>query len=438
MTHKVLIVDDESAIRESLSGVLEDEGYKTFVAENGQQGLDIASAEKPDIVLLDIWMEGMDGLEVLSRLKRRNPELPVVMISGHGTIETAVQATQKGAYDFIEKPPQVERLLLTISRAIREYELRRENFKLRSRTGESQDLLGSSSEIAAVRHIVKQVAASESRVLLNGESGTGKEVVARLIHQSSTRSDKPFVILSPGAVSENTMQTALLSVLEQANGGTLFLDEVADLTQGMQAQLLRFLHDGMIEDPASGLPRPANVRVISATSTDLKRRVEEGKFRAELFYRLNVVPVTVPALRDRGQDIPTLANHFIKTLSPDEQTTPILSSAAMAVLTSYSWPGNVRQLRNMIEWLIIMYPSKMIQPDMLPSEIRQSEPEHTTLMEEAVSLPLRDAREMFEKNYLCNQLSRFGGNISRTADFVGMERSALHRKLKSLGVEGRQ
>lgn len=438
MTHKVLIVDDESAIRESLSGVLEDEGYKTFVAENGQQGLDIASAEKPDLVLLDIWMEGMDGLEVLSRLKRRNPELPVVMISGHGTIETAVQATQKGAYDFIEKPPQVDRLLLTISRAIREYELRRENFKLRARTGESNDLLGSSSEIAAVRHVVKQVAASESRVLLNGESGTGKEVVARLIHQSSTRSEKPFVILSPGAVSENTMQTALLSVLEQANGGTLFLDEVADLTQGMQAQLLRFLHDGMIEDPASGLPRPANVRVISATSTDLKRRVDEGKFRAELYYRLNVVPVTVPALRDRAQDIPTLANHFVKVLSPDEEAAPTITSAAMAVLTSYEWPGNVRQLRNMVEWLIIMYPGKAIQPDMLPGEVRHSEPEHTTLMEEAVSLPLRDAREMFERNYLCNQLSRFGGNISRTADFVGMERSALHRKLKSLGVEGRQ
>ncbi len=250
MTHKVLIVDDESAIRESLSGVLEDEGYKTFVAENGQQGLDIASAEKPDLVLLDIWMEGMDGLEVLSRLKRRNPELPVVMISGHGTIETAVQATQKGAYDFIEKPPQVDRLLLTISRAIREYELRRENFKLRARTGESNDLLGSSSEIAAVRHVVKQVAASESRVLLNGESGTGKEVVARLVHQSSTRADKPFVILSPGAVSENTMQTALLSVLEQANGGTLFLDEVADLAAEYVQYLIKYAFDNCSEELA--------------------------------------------------------------------------------------------------------------------------------------------------------------------------------------------
>ncbi len=437
MTHKVLIVDDEGAIRESLAGILEDEGYQTFTAENGQQGLDIASAEKPDIVLLDIWMEGMDGLDVLSRLKRRTPELPVVMISGHGTIETAVQATQKGAYDFIEKPPQVERLLLTISRAIREYELRRENFKLRARTGGNQDLLGSSSEIANVRHLVKQVASSESRVLLTGENGTGKEVVARLIHQSSSRADKPFVVLSPGAVSENTMQTALLSVLEQANGGTLFLDEVADLTQGMQAQLLRFLHDGMIEDPASGLPRSANVRVVSATSTSLNRLVEEGRFRAELFYRLNVVPIHVPALRDRSQDVPTLVNYFTKVLSPDEVNMPKISPAAMAILTSYKWPGNVRQLHNMIEWLIIMYPGKAVSPEMLPGEIRQSEPEKVTLMEEAVTLPLRDAREMFERNYLFNQLSRFSGNISRTADFVGMERSALHRKLKSLGVEGR-
>ena len=437
MSQKVLIIDDEPSILESLSGILEDEGYQTFTAENGLDGLEVVSKEKPDLVLLDIWMEGMDGLEVLSRLKRRNPELPVIMISGHGTIETAVQATQKGAYDFIEKPPQVDRLLLTISRAIREYELRKENFKLRSRTGETQELLGSSSEIASVRHVLKQVAASESRVLMTGESGTGKEVVARLIHQASTRAQKPFVILSPGAVSENTMQTALLSVLEQANGGSLYLDEVADLTQGMQAQLLRFLQDGVIEDPASGMPRPANVRVISATSRNLKRLVDEGKFRAELFYRLNVVPIEVPPLRSRTQDVPTLTNHFLKVLSPDEDNTPTISPAAMAILTSYSWPGNVRQLQNMVEWVIIMYPGKTISADMLPVEIKQSEPKRTTLMEEAVTLPLRDAREMFERNYLHNQLSRFSGNISRTADFVGMERSALHRKLKSLGVEAR-
>lgn len=437
MSQKVLIVDDETSILESLSGILEDEGYQTFTAEDGPTALEVVAREKPDLVLLDIWMEGMDGLEVLSRLKRRNPELPVVMISGHGTIETAVQATQKGAYDFIEKPPQVERLLLTISRATREYELRRENFKLRSKSGDSQELLGSSSEIASVRHVVKQVAASESRVLMTGESGTGKEIVARLIHEASARAEKPFVILSPGAVSENTMQTALLSVLEQANGGTLYLDEVADLTQGMQAQLLRFLQDGVIEDPASGMPRPANVRVISATSRNLKRLVDEGRFRAELFYRLNVVPIEVPPLRTRTQDVPTLTNHFLKALAPDEESTPTISPAAMAILTSYNWPGNVRQLRNMVEWVIIMYPGKTISADMLPGEVKQSEPARTTLMEEAVTLPLRDAREMFERNYLHNQLSRFSGNISRTADFVGMERSALHRKLKSLGVEAR-
>ena len=439
MSHKVLIVDDEKSILESLSGILEDEGYQTFTAENGQDGLECVAQEKPNLVLLDIWMEGMDGLEVLSRLKRRNPELPVIMISGHGTIDTAVQATQKGAYDFIEKPPKVERLLLTISRAIREYELRQENFKLRARSaGGTQELLGNSSEISAVRHVVKQVAVSESRVLMFGESGTGKEVVARLIHNESSRAKKPFVILSPGAVSENTMQTALLSVLEQANGGTLYLDEVADLTQGMQAQLLRFLQDGVIEDPASGMPRPANVRVVSATSQNLKLLVDEGRFRAELFYRLNVVPIDVPPLRTRTQDVPMLTNHFLKVLAPDEESTPTISPAAMAIMTSYHWPGNVRQLQNMVEWVIIMYPGKTISADMLPSEVKQSEPKRTTLMEEAVTLPLRDAREMFERNYLHNQLSRFSGNISRTADFVGMERSALHRKLKSLGVEARE
>ena len=437
MTHTVLIVDDEQSIRESLSGILEDESYRVLTAASGPQALDIVSEVTPDLVLLDIWMDEMDGLEVLSRLKRRLPELPVIMISGHGTIETAVQATQKGAYDFIEKPPQVDRLLLTMQRAIRERELRRENFRLRAQGGEVQDLLGSSSQIAGVRHMVKQVAGSESRILMGGESGTGKEVVARLVHSQSPRADKPFVILSPGAVSENTMQTTLLSVLEQANGGTLFLDEVADLTQGMQAQLLRFLHDGMVEDPASGQPRPANVRVISATSKDLKTLVDSGHFRAELFYRLNVVPIKVPPLRERGQDIPVLVNHFLEVLPTDERRAPQMSPAAMAVLTSYNWPGNVRQLRNLIEWLIIMHPGETIAPDMLPAELKQSESADIDLMDKAVSLPLRDAREMFEKSYLSSQLSRFGGNISRTADFVGMERSALHRKLKSLGVESR-
>lgn len=438
MSYNILVVDDEAAIRTSLAGILEDENYTVRTAASGPEALDAVSEKMPDLVLLDIWMDGMDGLEVLSRLKRRSPDLPVIMISGHGTIETAVQATQKGAYDFIEKPPQVERLMITIERAIREYKLRRENLLLRSRGGEVQELLGNSSEIAAVRHTIKQVAISDSRVLVTGASGTGKEVVARLIHKQSRRTDKPFVTLNPGAISDETMEAALNGVLDQAIGGTLFLDEVADLTPQMQARLLRFLHDGLIEDSKTGQQVKADVRVVSSTAHDLKGLVESGQFRAELFYRLNVVPIHVPRLCERTQDIPSLVNHFLESLSSDSESTVRISPAAMAVLTSYPWPGNVRQLRNLMEWLTIMHPGKEISPEMLPSDLRRTEDDTIAeLLGQTGGLPLREAREVFEKEYLSGQLRRFGGNISRTADFVGMERSALHRKLKSLGVDSR-
>jgi len=437
MAYEILIIDDELDIRTSLSGVLEDEGYTTRTAGSGQEGLDAVSEKQPDLVLLDIWMEGMDGLEVLSRLKRRVPDLPVIMISGHGTIETAVNATQKGAYDFIEKPPQVDRLLLTVGRSIREAQLRKENLLLRSRSGEVQELLGVSSEIATVRQTIRQVAPGESRVLITGESGSGKEVVARLIHRNSPRQDRPFVCLSPAAVTDTTFEMALSGMVSQATGGTLFLDEVADLAAPMQARLLKFLQEGYLIDPKTGGRIEADVRVISATSNSLKEMVEQGSFRADLFYRLNVVPIAVPPLRSRSMDIPSLVQHFLKVLSPDSASVPKIAPATMAVLTSYTWPGNVRQLRNLIEWLIIMHPGKMIVPDMMPPELTKGDTLDLNLMDKAVTLPLRQAREMFEKNYLSNQLKRFSGNVSRTADFVGMERSALHRKLKSLGVDAR-
>ncbi|MDE0723368.1 MAG: sigma-54 dependent transcriptional regulator [Alphaproteobacteria bacterium] len=437
MSNYVLIVDDEEDIRSSLSGLLEDEGYKTATASSGEECLDIVSQKLPDLVLLDIWMDGMDGLETLSRLKRRAPDLPVIMISGHGTIETAVTATQKGAYDFIEKPPSVDRLLLTSSRAIRETQLRRENMLLRSRGGEVQELLGISSEIATVRQTIKQVASGESRIMVTGESGAGKEVVARLIHKGSRRADRPFMSIAPGAVSDATFDMALTSTLVQAAGGSLFLDEVADLTPHMQARLLKFLQDGRIHDPKSGGQIEADVRVISGTSKDIKELVDAGKFRADLYYRLNVVPIHVPELRKRNTDIPTLVQNFLKILSPDSGSIPKIAPATMAIMTSYTWPGNVRQLRNLIEWIIIMHPGKMIVPDMLPPELMRGDGLDTDMMEKAVQMPLRQARELFEKNYLNNQLVRFSGNVSRTADFVGMERSALHRKLKSLGVDTR-
>lgn len=437
VSYEILVVDDEPDVRAALVGILEDDGYTVRQAESGQQALDSVAERTPALVLLDIWMEGMDGLEVLSRLKRRVNDLPVIMISGHGTIETAVQATQKGAYDFIEKPPSIERLLLTVSRAIRESQLRRENFLLRAKSGEVNELLGVSSEIATVRQAVKQVAQGESRVLISGESGTGKEVAARLIHKGSRRTDRPFVLLAPGAVTESTFEMALATIVAQAKGGTLFLDEVADLSAPMQARLLKFLQDGTLPDPNTGLPVEADVRVISSTSKDLKSLIDTQKFRADLFYRLGVVPITMPALRDRSVDIPTLIQHFLKVLSPDAASTPRLAPATMAVLTSYTWPGNIRQLRNLAEWLIIMHAGKMIVPDLLPPELTKGDSINTNLMESAITMPLRQARELFEKNYLNSQLVRFSGNVSRTADFVGMERSALHRKLKSLGVDAR-
>lgn len=435
--YEILIVDDEADIRTSFSGLLDDEGYAVRTAANGEEALEMVSEKVPNLVLLDVWMEGMDGLETLSRMKRRVPDLPVIMISGHGTIETAVQATQRGAYDFIEKPPQVDRLLLTISRAIREMQLRKENMLLRSRSGEVQEMLGISSEIAGVRQTIKQVAAGESRIMVTGESGSGKEVVARLVHRSSRRQDKPFVSLSPAAVTDATFEVALSGVVAQAAGGTLFLDEVGDLTLPMQARLLKFLQEGNLSDPRTGAPLDNDVRVISATSKDLQGLIEQNYFRADLFYRLNVVPIDMPPLRARTMDIPSLAQYFLKILSPDAASIPKIAPATMAVLTSYAWPGNVRQLRNLVEWLIIMHPGKMIVPDMLPPELTRGDSLDSNLMEKVASLPLRQARELFEKNYLNNQLARFSGNVSRTADFVGMERSALHRKLKSLGVEAR-
>ena len=443
--YTVLVVDDEADIRTSMCGLLEDEGYKTKAAASGPEALDMISSSNSEedaedriaLVLLDIWMEGMDGLEVLSRIKRRTPALPVVMISGHGTIETAVQATQRGAYDFIEKPPQVDRLLLTISRAIREAQLRKENMLLRSRSGEVQEMLGISSEIAAVRQTIKQVAQGESRILITGESGSGKEVVARLVHRSSSRKDSPFVSLTPAAVTDATFEMALASVVSQAKNGTLFLDEVGDLTTAMQARLLKFLQEGTLTDPKSGVPMDADVRVMAATSKDIQSLIDQNFFRADLYYRLNVVPIHMPPLRSRSMDIPSLTQYFLKVLSPDAGSIPKVAPATMAVLTSYTWPGNVRQLKNLVEWLIIMHPGKMIVPDMLPPELTRGDALDVNLMEKASGLPLRQARELFEKNYLANQLSRFNGNVSRTADFVGMERSALHRKLKSLGVEAR-
>jgi two-component system nitrogen regulation response regulator NtrX len=435
--YEVLIVDDEDDVLSALAGILEDDGYHVRRASNGQQCLDSITERVPHLVLLDIWMEGMDGLEVLGRLKRRVPDLPVIMISGHGTIETAVQATQKGAYDFIEKPPSVERLMLTCNRAIREAELRKQNYLLRAKGGDVQELLGVSSEIATVRQTVKQVCPGESRVLIMGENGTGKEIVARLIHKGSRRADRPFVVLAPGAVTESTFESALSTIVAQARGGTLFLDEVADLAPAMQARLLKFLQDGQLADPNTGLLTEVDVRVISSTSKDLKSMIEAGQFKGDLYYRLGVVPIVMPALRTRSVDIPTLVQHFLKVLSPDADSTPRIAPPTMAVLTSYPWPGNIRQLRNLCEWLIIMHAGKMIVPDMLPPELTKGDVVSNNVMEAAVTMPLRQARELFEKNYLTSQLSRFGGNVSRTADFVGMERSALHRKLKSLAVDAR-
>ncbi|MBI5164370.1 MAG: sigma-54-dependent Fis family transcriptional regulator [Magnetospirillum sp.] len=457
MAHDILIVDDEADIRGLIADILKDEGYATREAGSSDAALEAVRDRRPSLVIQDIWLQGsqLDGLGILERIKRDHPDVPVLMISGHGTIETAVEAIKHGAYDFIEKPFKTDRLLLMVDRAIEAARLRRENRELRLRAGSSGDLIGSSASIALVRQQVDKAAPTNSRVLIMGPAGSGKEVVARLIHSRSRRSDQPFVVINCAAMHPDRMEVELFGTehaaeegepsrktgtFEQAHGGTLVLDEVADMPLETQGKIVRVLQDQTFERVGGAKRVEVDVRVIATTNRDLQTEMAAGRFREDLFYRLNVVPVKVASLRERREDIPQLARHFMDmaALAAGASSRP-LGEDALAALQAYDWPGNARQLRNVMDWLLIMAPGdgrELIRADMLPAEIGAITPAvlRWEKSSEIMTLPLREARELFEREYLLAQINRFAGNISRTAAFVGMERSALHRKLKLLGV----
>lgn len=452
MALDILIVDDEADIRELVAGVLEDDGYEARCAADSDSALAAIADRRPSLVLLDVWLKGsrLDGLDLLDEIKRRDASLPILVISGHGNLDTAVAAVRRGAADFIEKPFEAERLLHLISRATETQRLRRENETLRAQIGFEDELTGTSSAINAVRATLKRVAPTGSRVLLTGPAGVGKEVAARLLHKWSPRASSPFVVASAARMTPERVDEELFGLergeadispglMEQAHGGTLFLDEIADMPLTTQARILRVLTDQSFARVGGTRMVKVDVRVVSGTSRDLLEEIAEGRFREDFYYRLNVVPVHIPALAERREDIPVLAEHFIARFAAERRLKmPAFAPDAIAALQAYDWPGNVRQLRNIIERTVILAPNDRIgrvDVDMLPQEILGEGGGVTHGAANAMmGAPLREARETFEREYLRVQIRRFSGNISRTATFIGMERSALHRKLKILGM----
>ncbi|CAM2851713.1 sigma-54-dependent Fis family transcriptional regulator [Komagataeibacter xylinus] len=455
MGHEILIVDDEPDIRLLIEGILADEGYETRLAGDSDSAIAAFRERRPALVVLDVWLQGsrLDGLGILNVLHKEEPSVPVIMISGHGTIETAVAALQHGAYDFIEKPFQADRLLVVVRRALEASRLARENAELRLRAGSGTVLEGRSAAIVAVRNQIDRVAPTGSRVLISGAAGTGKEVAARMIHASSRRAEGPFIALNCATLAPGRFEEELFGiegsddgaggrtgVLERAHGGTLLLDEVSDMPLETQGKIVRALQDQTFERLGGARRVKVDVRVLATTNRDLQAEIGLGRFREDLYYRLAVVPLRIPSLRERREDIPELARMFLDRAA-ENAGLPMreLSGDAIAALQSYEWPGNVRELRNLMERLLIMMPGNSTDPiraDMLPSTVGDGAPALLKFDsdEDVMSLPLREARDLFETQYLQAQLLRFGGNISRTAGFVGMERSALHRKLKQLGV----
>ena len=455
MASDILIVDDEADIREGVSGLLSDEGHSTRTAKNSDEALAAIEARRPSLIFLDIWMQAskLDGLQLLEIVKQQHPNIPVVMISGHGNIETAVTATKLGAYDFIEKPFKADRLVLVADRALEASRLRREVTDLRVRSGAANKIIGASSAINSLRQIIERVAPANSRVMITGAAGVGKELGARAIHESSTRSNGPFVVINAATMAPDTMEIELfgaeavdgrqrkVGALEEAHGGTLYLDEVADMPRETQGKILRVLVDQNFQRVGGSTRVHVDVRIISSTSRDPAVEIAEGRFREDLFHRLSVVPIRIPSLAERREDVPLLVDYFMDQLClMNGMNRRKIGDDAMAVLQAHDWPGNVRQLRNNVERLMILAAGDSeaeISSEMLPAEIGALVPATpggaggTKLL----SLALREAREVFEREYLVAQINRFGGNVSRTAEFIGMERSALHRKLKSLGID---
>ena len=446
----ILIVDDEKDIRELIGDILKDEGYAVRMAANSDDCITEINAEVPGLMILDIWLKDsrLDGIDILKKVKRDNPDVPVVIISGHGNIEIAVAAIKQGAYDFIEKPFNIDQLMVVVSRAMETSRLRRENAELRRRDLVSSDMLGSSAAFRNLKSNLEKVTKSNGRVMLTGPSGSGKELAARFIHANSGRANAPFVSVSSATIEPDRMEDVLFGrdsaergvekgLLEQAHGGIVYFDEVSDMPLGTQSKILRVLTEQQFARVGGSDKVRVDLRVISSASHDLREDIRAGKFRQELYDRLNVVPVAVPALEERREDIPELARHFI-ALFNRSQGLPmrVLSPEAEAMLQTMAWPGNVRQLRNVIERVLILGDGTgPIEARELPGQDVPTDNSGRLVLGGAMAtLPLREAREVFEREYLLTQINRFGGNISRTAGFVGMERSALHRKLKSLGV----
>jgi two-component system nitrogen regulation response regulator NtrX len=455
MAADILIVDDEADIRDLVAGILQDEGYDARTARNSDDALAAIVGHKPNLVFLDIWLQGskLDGLQLLDTIKHDHPEVPVVMISGHGNIETAVAAIKRGAYDFIEKPFKADRLVLVAERALETSRLKREVKQLKQMAPQAATLVGRSAAVGQLRQTIERVAPTNSRILIVGPSGAGKELAARMIHQSSSRASGPFMVINAATITPERMEVELFGVerangsddrkagaLEEADGGTLFIDDVAELPRETQNKILRVLVDQTFQRVGGGGKVAVDVRIMSSTARNLEAEIAEGKFREDLYHRLSVVPIRVPPLAERREDIPELVDYFMGQIS---QATGLpkrrIGEDAMAVLQSHSWPGNVRQLRNNIERLMILAggdPNAVLDASMLPPDVGSMVPTmpNGNGGEHLMGLALRDAREVFEREYLVAQISRFGGNISRTAEFVGMERSALHRKLKALGI----
>ncbi|EKE09001.1 MAG: hypothetical protein ACD_16C00225G0002 [uncultured bacterium] len=454
MSQDILVVDDEPDIRELVAGILKDEGYTCRVASTGEEALDQISIRQPNLLILDVWLGDpkYDGLKILEHIKKTNADLPIVMISGHGTVETAVTAIKLGAYDFIEKPFKTDRLLMIVSRAVEAAQLRRENRELRDGVSFPK-MIGNSSAILSVRKTIEKVAPTNSRVLMLGDSGVGKELAAREIHKASKRASGPFLVLNCKADSEESLDKKLfgeeaiqnaprkLGMLEYAHGGTLYLDEVTELSLDVQSKLVRFLHENSFKRSGGEQKVIADVRVFAGSQKDVKKQCEAGAFREDLFYRLNVITLQLPPLRERLEDLPELVAYFVETISRQAgvMARQFLDST-LAVMKTHTWPGNIYELRNTIERALILSPAANdvpVMPDELPPEIRGENLKVLTHQNSPnfLSMPLREAREYFEREYLLAQVQKFSGNISRTANFIGMERSALHRKLRQLQVE---
>src|SRR5258707_9439456 len=455
MANDILIVDDEADIRDMVAGILEDEGFSTRTARDSDSALEEIANRRPHLVFLDIWLQGskLDGLQLLEQIKKDHAEVPVVMISGHGNIETAVAAIKRGAYDFIEKPFKSDRLMLVATRAVEPSRLKREVKELKQLAPAASILTGRSACMNQLRQTIERAAKANSRILIVGPSGSGKELAARTLHNASGRAEGPFVVINAAAITPERMEVELFGIeqsngehqrkagaLEEAHGGTLFIDEIGDMPRETQNKILRVLVDQTFQRQGGTTKVNVDVRIISSTARNLEEEIAEGRFREDPYHRLSVVPIRVPPLAERREDIPELVTYFMEQIS---QSTGLpqrkIGGDAMAVLQSHDWPGNVRQLRNNVERLMILAggePDAVISANMLPQDVGSMVPSmpNGSGGEQLMGLPLREARELFEREYLLAQINRFGGNISRTAEFVGMERSALHRKLKALGI----